>query len=89
MGIHSIEKNLKGEFITVEGHKPDYKQYKSKQYYLDNAQSIGEDTYEFCQMVIEQQPHSYTRVISGILHLENKPLIWPAEEPTPIRHSLT
>lgn len=72
VALHAIPTNTKGEFITVESHKPDYKQYKNKQYYLDNAISIGQQAHILSQKIIEEYPTSYSRIINGIVALASK-----------------
>jgi len=71
VALHSIDTD-KGNFITCEGHKPPYKQYKSKEYYLEKASMVGNETHLFCQQVIKKKPYEYQRMINGILSLAGK-----------------
>lgn len=71
VALHSIDSG-KGNFITCEYHKPPYKQYKNKEYYLEKASGLGQQTYLFCQQIIKVKPYEYQRMINGILSLANK-----------------
>lgn len=71
VAMHPINPG-KGNFITCEAHKPPYKQYKNKEYYLEKASIVGNETHVFCQQVIKKKPHEYQRMINGIISLAGK-----------------
>jgi transposase len=71
VALHGIDPG-KGNFITCENHKPPYKQYKNKEYYLEKASRVGQQTHLFCQQVVKVKPYEYQRIINGILSLANK-----------------
>lgn len=62
----------KGQYITCEHHKPDCKQYKSKEYYLESAAKIGEFTFSFSQKIIHNKPKDYQQILRGIFSLSEK-----------------
>jgi len=68
IALHAITNGM-GNFVTSEHHKPVYKQYKNKEYYLEKAQKIGIETFDFCKQVIEYKPYDYQRLINGVCHL--------------------
>lgn len=68
IALHAIADGM-GNFITSEHHKPAYKQYKNKEYYLDKAEKIGIETFEFCKQIVEIKPNDYQRLVNGIFHL--------------------
>jgi len=71
VAMHTIDKG-KGNFITGENHKPPFKKYKDKDYYIEKASFIGPHALLFCQQVIEKKPYEYQRMINGILSLATK-----------------
>lgn len=71
VAMHTIDKG-KGNFITSEHHKPPFKKYKDKDYYLEKASQIGSYARLFCQQIIEKKPYYYQRMINGVLSLANK-----------------
>jgi transposase len=71
VALHPIDCG-KGNFITCQQHKPPYKQYKNKEYYLQKASMVGKETFLFCQQIIKEKPYHYQRLIYGILSLTQK-----------------
>jgi len=49
-----------------------YKQYKNKEYYLEKAFMVGNETHVFSQQVIKKKPYEYQRMINGIISLARK-----------------
>ncbi|BFD45383.1 MAG: IS21-like element ISMac3 family transposase [Rickettsia endosymbiont of Sergentomyia squamirostris] len=64
----------KGEFATVPSHYPKYKYFSndSPEYlgkFEQNMQHIGENTAALFALIVKENPHSWYRIVSGILHL--------------------
>lgn len=62
----------KGEFITVESHKPFYKQRKESSYYEQKAMSVGINVYDFAKLAKEKTPYSWQRTVLGVISLCKK-----------------
>jgi hypothetical protein len=62
-----------GEFVTNTAHNPKLKNFLSRPYeYEQKMNEIGEDAKDFFSSIKNLKPNSYTRTISGILHLRDK-----------------
>jgi len=69
IAIHSIEQNKQGEYITVEAHKPPYKQRKTEQYYHKKTLDIGQYVNEFFITLKQEKPYQWHRQINGVFNL--------------------
>lgn len=64
----------KGQFATVPAHYPKYKHFTtvSSEYLAKSAtdmESIGEHTKALFSMIVQENPHSWYRIVLGILNL--------------------
>lgn len=66
---HCIEKHQTGIYITIEEHKPPYKQKKSDEYYQARAQEAGTYVYRYLEALKQHKPYCWKKMISGILNL--------------------
>ena len=67
--LHSIEQKQQGQYITVEAHKPPYKQRKSPEYYYTKASNIGEYVNKFFIVLKKEKPYQWHKLITGIFSL--------------------
>lgn len=68
IALHAVCKS-KGEFITIESHKPPHKQKKDSSFYDNKALSAGEKIYDFTQIAKEKRPVNWQRILMGVLKL--------------------
>jgi transposase len=59
----------KGKYITIESHKPYYKQAKSIQFYYEEAQKIGDNAVRLLELMIAEKPLHWKNMIKGVIRL--------------------
>jgi transposase len=59
-----------GQYITLEEHKPPYKQKKSREYYLSRMEVIGSFAIDFMETLEKIKPRHWHEMVRGIIHLE-------------------
>ena len=69
-----IQGDRRGEFITQESHYPKYKYYtaSSEEYrimYKNKMELIGENSSKIFDLIVENEPYGWYRIIKGILSL--------------------
>jgi transposase len=69
IAIHSIEKNESGTYITIEAHKPPYKQKKPEEYFFNKAQKAGPNVMAFLEALKEHKPFCWQKMVMGLFRL--------------------
>lgn len=69
IALHSIEKYKTGVYLTIEEHKPPYKQKRSEEYYRNKSSSIGPNVAIFLDALIREKPYCWQRMINGVFNL--------------------
>lgn len=59
----------RGQFITIDSHKPIHKRNKSEDSYLQRMASIGEFAVKLLKEIQARRPHHWHKMASGILNL--------------------
>ena len=71
IALHTEIKD-KGKFSTIDAHYPKYKNITSNEYkesYANKMQDLGAEALKFYYLVVDKYPHSWIRIISGIISL--------------------
>lgn len=71
IATHPIEKVQTGIYITIEEHKPPYKQKKSDEFYFLRAKQTGNYVYQYIKELKQNKPHCWKRMINGVFNLVN------------------
>jgi transposase len=69
IAVHPITSN-RGEFITTESHKMEFKQRKSPEEYQSQCLLIGPNVKDFLIQLQESKPFHWHRMITGIMKLK-------------------
>lgn len=69
VAMHAITTG-RGNYITVESHKPPCKQTKSREYYSEQMTVIGPHAFAVMEQIQQQNSH-WKDMIRGILHLSH------------------
>jgi transposase len=69
IAIHSLYHG-QGKYITLEEHKPPYKQKKSREYYEERITAIGDNVRQFMNKLEQVKPRHWHEMLNGILSLE-------------------
>jgi len=69
VAVHEICSG-EGQYITLEEHKPPYKQNKSREHYLSRMETIGSYAVDFMESLEKIKPRHWHEMVRGIIHLE-------------------
>lgn len=65
---HALSES-KGRYITVETHKPLYKQVKTAQHYQEIVRQIGVHASRLLELMMIEKPYHWKQMIKGIIRL--------------------
>ena len=71
IALHQIS-DSEGNYITNENHKPPYKQNKSREYYMEMMQNIGNYAVIFMEALEKHRPRHWHHMIRGVIHLQKQ-----------------
>lgn len=69
IALHTIDKRQAGVYITVESHKPPYKQKKPEAYFFDKATETGPHVVSFLKAIKIHKPYGWQKMIMGVFRL--------------------